>query len=158
MSNTYDFIIIGGGSAGSVLANRLSEDPSNKVLVLEAGRPDYWWDFRIHMPVPLTYPLNGTFYNWAYQSDPEPFMNNRRILQPRGKVLGGSSCINGMIWIRGNARDYDNWSRLDGLQDWSYAHCLPYFKRLEDRLIGGDDYRGDDGPLKISTPKCENPL
>ena len=107
---SYDFIIIGGGSAGSVLTNRLSEDPSNNVLVLEAGRPDYKWDFRIHMPAALTYLLTGTDYNWGYASDPEPFMYDRRIAQPRGKVLGGSSSINGMIWIRGNAMDYEKWA------------------------------------------------
>jgi choline dehydrogenase len=103
----FDYIIVGGGSAGSVLANRLSADPNNKVLVLEAGHPDYKLDFRIHMPAALTYPLAGKTYNWWYESDPEPFMNNRRIYQPRGKVLGGSSCINGMIYIRGNANDFE---------------------------------------------------
>ncbi|MDY0132260.1 MAG: choline dehydrogenase [Desulforegulaceae bacterium] len=154
----YDYIIIGGGSAGSVLANRLSKDPSNKVLVLEAGRPDYKLDFRIHMPAALTYPLQGRFYNWWYESDPEPFMNNRRIYQPRGKVLGGSSTINGMIYIRGNAMDYEKWSRIEGLEDWSYFQCLPYFKKFETRLVGANLYHGDKGPLKISTAKCENPL
>ncbi|WP_268033169.1 choline dehydrogenase [Algoriphagus sp. PAP.12] len=155
---TYDYIIVGGGSAGAVLTNRLSENPANQVLVLEAGRPDYKWDFRIHMPAALTYLLTGTNYNWGYSSDPEPHMNNRRIAQPRGKVLGGSSCINGMIWIRGNAMDFEKWSKDEGLEDWDYAHCLPYFKRVEERLIGGDDYRGDKGNLKLTTPECDNPL
>ena len=155
---TQDYIIIGGGSAGSVLTNRLSEDSSNKVLVLEAGRPDYTWDFRIHMPAALTYLLTGTNYNWGYTSDPEPFMYNREIAQPRGKVLGGCSSINGMIWIRGNAMDFDKWANDDGLDSWDYAHCLPYFKKVENRLIGGDDYRGDKGNLKLTTPKCDNPL
>lgn len=155
---TYDYIIVGGGSAGAVLTNRLSENSANQVLVLEAGRPDYKWDFRIHMPAALTYLLTGTNYNWGYSSDPEPHMNNRRIAQPRGKVLGGSSCINGMIWIRGNAMDFEKWSKDEGLEDWDYAHCLPYFKRVEERLIGGDDYRGDEGNLKLTTPECDNPL
>ena len=154
----YDYIIVGGGSAGAVLTNRISETPSNQVLVLEAGRPDYKWDFRIHMPAALTYLLTGTDYNWGYTSDPEPYMNNRRIAQPRGKVLGGSSCINGMIWIRGNPMDYEKWSCDDGLMKWDYAHCLPYFKKVENRLIGGDHYRGDKGNLKITTPACYNPL
>jgi choline dehydrogenase len=154
----YDFIIIGGGSAGSVLTNRLSEDPSNNVLVLEAGRPDYKWDFRIHMPAALTYLLTGTNYNWGYTSDPEPFMYDRRIAQPRGKVLGGSSAINGMIWIRGNPLDFEKWAADEGLENWDYAHCLPYFKKVETRLSGGDEYRGDKGNLKLTTPACENPL
>lgn len=155
---SYDYIIVGGGSAGAVLTNRLSVDPANKVLTLEAGAVDHWWDLRIHMPAALSYLLTGTQRNWAYSSDPEPKMNNRRIFQPRGKVLGGSSCINGMIWIRGNAMDYDKWAKEDGLENWSYAHCLPYFKKVETRLIGGDDYRGDEGPLKLTTPECKNPL
>ncbi len=154
----YDFIIIGGGSAGSVLANRLSTHPRHRVLVLEAGRPDHRLDFRIHMPAALTYPLTGRTYNWWYESDPEPFMHNRRIYQPRGKVLGGSSCINGMIYIRGNAMDYEKWSQEDGLADWSYAHCLPYFKRVECRMVGADAYPGATGPLYLTTPGCDNPL
>ena len=154
----YDKIIIGGGSAGCVLANRLSEDSSTRVLVLEVGRPDYRLDFRLHMPAALTYPLANRTYNWWYESGPEPNLDGRRVYQPRGKVLGGSSSINGMIFIRGNPMDYDGWAKMSGLETWSYAHVLPYFKRLENRLIGGDDYRGSGGPLHLETPDCDNPL
>ncbi|MGE4343995.1 MAG: choline dehydrogenase [Geoalkalibacter sp.] len=154
----YDYIIVGGGSAGSVLANRLSANPDNKVLVLEAGPPDYKLDFRIHMPAALTYPLQSKTYNWWYESDPEPLMHSRRIYQPRGKVLGGSSCINGMIYIRGNAMDYEKWGKNEGLEKWDYAHCLPYFRKVETRLKGADEYHGSNGPLYLTTPRCENPL
>jgi choline dehydrogenase len=154
-----DFIIIGGGSAGCVLANRLSEDPANKVLVLEAGPIDHLWDFRIHMPAALSYLIaKRNARNWGYVSEPEPNMNNRRIAQPRGRGLGGSSILNGMIYQRGNPLDYEKWASFEGLDQWSYAHCLPYFKRIETRLIGGDDYRGSEGPLYLTTPECDNPL
>src|SRR5499433_4435924 len=137
-----DFVIVGGGSAGSALANRLSADPANRVLVLEAGRPDYAWDVFIHMPAALTFPIGSRFYDWQYESEPEPYLNGRRIYHARGKVLGGSSSINGMIFQRGNPLDYERW----GLDGWDWAHVLPYFKRMERCLAGADDYRGGQGP------------
>jgi choline dehydrogenase len=152
----FDYIIVGAGSAGCVLANRLSEDADVRVLVLEAGPQDY--SIFIHMPSAFAYPLAGTKYNWHYESEPEPFLNNRRMHCPRGRVIGGSSSINGMVYIRGHALDYDGWAKSRGLETWSYAHCLPYFKKSETRLKGGDAYRGNAGPLFVSTGACRNPL
>jgi choline dehydrogenase len=156
--NQYDFIIIGGGSAGCALANRLSADPSIGVLVLEAGRPDYIWDIFIHMPAGLSYPIGNQHYDWGYESEPEPFMHNRRIYHARGKVLGGSSSINGMIFQRGNPLDYERWAADEGMETWDYAHCLPYFKRMENCLAGGDEFRGSDGPLVLERGPAETPL
>jgi choline dehydrogenase len=156
----YDFVIIGGGSAGSALANRLSADPSHRVLVLEAGRPDYPWDVYIHMPAALTFPIGSRFYDWKYESEPEPCMNGRRIFHARGKVLGGSSSINGMIFQRGNALDYERWAADPGMESWDYAHCLPYFKRMENCLAAAEDdvYRGHAGPLVLERGPATNPL
>ena len=131
MEKQYDYIIVGGGSAGCVLANRLSKDPQNRVLMLEAGRPDYIWDLFIHMPAALTIPIGSKYYDWMYESEPEPYMDGRKVYHARGKVLGGSSSINGMIFQRGNPMDYEKWGQLPGMQHWDYAHCLPYFKRME---------------------------
>ncbi|MGB0384945.1 MAG: choline dehydrogenase [Ardenticatenaceae bacterium] len=154
----YDYIIVGGGSAGCALANRLSANPEHEVLVLEAGRADYIWDIFIHMPAGLAFPIGNRLYDWRYESEPEPFMHNRRIYHARGKVLGGSSSINGMIFQRGNPMDYERWAADEGMAEWDYAHCLPYFKRMETCLAGGDQYRGADGPLILERGPAENPL
>ncbi len=160
MTEAYDFVIIGGGSAGSALANRLSADPSHRVLVLEAGRSDYPWDVFIHMPAALPFPIGNRFYDWKYESEPEPFMNGRRVYHARGKVLGGSSSINGMIFQRGNPLDYERWAADPGMETWDYAHCLPYFKRMENCLAADldDDFRGHAGPLVLERGPATNPL
>ncbi len=156
----YDFVVVGGGSAGSALGNRLSADPSNRVLVLEAGRSDYIWDAFIHMPAALAFPIGNRLYDWKYESEPEPHMNGRRIYHARGKVLGGSSSINGMIFQRGNPLDYERWASDPGMQTWDYAHCLPYFKRMERCLAADRDdaFRGHAGPLVLERGPATSPL
>ncbi len=145
----YDYVIIGAGSAGCVLATRLSEDAGCRILLLEAGPADRSW--KIHMPSGMGQLLSSTTFNWSYVSEPEPHLNNRRLTHPRGRVLGGSSSINGMVYIRGHARDYDHWAQ-SGCRGWSYAELLPYFKRAEQHQHGGDTYHGGDGPLFVSRP------
>jgi len=153
-----DYVIVGGGSAGSAMANRLSVDPENSVLVLEAGRRDSWWDVYIHMPAALTFPIGNSHYDWMYSSDPEPEMNGRKVSHGRGKILGGSSSINGMIFQRGNPLDFERWAADPGMETWDYAHCLPYFKKMETTLAGADEWRGGDGPLLLERGKTKNPL
>ncbi|MHC8400546.1 choline dehydrogenase [Pseudomonas sp. MDT1-17] len=152
----YDYIIIGAGSAGCVLANRLSEDPATSVLVLEFGGSDR--SVVIQMPSAFSIPMNTKKYNWRYETEPEPYLNGRRIHCPRGKVLGGSSSINGLVYIRGHAYDFDEWESL-GAQGWGYRNCLPYFKRAEHYEEGGDGYRGSTGPLHTTNGNhMKNPL
>ncbi len=151
-----DFIIVGAGSAGCVLANRLTEDPTCRVVLIEAGGSDR--SIFIQMPTALSIPMNMTKYNWAFESQPEPHLDNRRMHCPRGKVLGGSSSINGMVYVRGHARDFDEWQD-HGARGWNYAGCLPYFKKAETWIGGGDDYRGGDGPLGTCNGNgMKNPL
>ncbi|WP_426998395.1 choline dehydrogenase [Pseudarthrobacter sp. N5] len=159
-NESYDYVIVGGGSAGSVLADRLSADGTHTVLVLEAGRSDYPWDLFIQMPAALTFPSGNRFYDWQYRSDPEPHMEGRRIAHARGKVLGGSSSINGMIFQRGNPLDYERWGADAGMETWDFAHCLPYFNRMENALAAdpADELRGHDGPLVLERGPARNPL
>ena len=157
---TFDVVIVGGGSAGCALANRLTADGSRSVLVLEAGRSDYPWDPLIQMPGALTFPSGNPLYDWRYESEPEPYLNGRRIAHARGRVLGGSSSINGMIFQRGNPMDYQRWGADPGMADWDWAHCLPYFRRMENCLAAAPDdgYRGHSGPLVLERGPARNPL
>ena len=154
----YDVVVVGGGSAGAVMANRMSEDGTTRVLLLEAGRPDSFWDVFIHMPAALPFPIGSRFYDWGYRSDPESEMGGRQVYHARGKMLGGSSSINGMIFQRGNPMDYDRWAEAPGMEGWDYAHCLPYFKKMETCTAGADDYRGGDGPLILERGPATNAL
>lgn len=156
LKERYDYIIVGAGSAGCVLANRLTEDPSVEVLLLETGGSDK--SIFIQMPTALSIPMNTKKYNWQFETEPEPFLNDRKMHCPRGKVLGGSSSINGMVYVRGHAKDFDEWQQ-EGAEGWDYAHCLPYFKKAETWSFGGNVYRGGEGPLAVNNGnEMENPL
>ncbi|MGB7271229.1 MAG: choline dehydrogenase, partial [Albidovulum sp.] len=150
-----DYIIVGAGSAGCVLANRLSEDVSNRVLLIEAGPENN--ALSLKMPAAVLSNLNSTRHNWAFQGEPEPELNGRQIQHDRGKTLGGSSSINGMVFIRGHALDYEGWQQA-GCQGWGYADVLPYFKRMENYGGGADAFRGDDGPMHVHRARPEDPL
>jgi choline dehydrogenase len=152
----FDYIIVGAGSAGCVLADRLSADGKNNVLLLEYGGSDR--SILIQMPAALAYPMKSKRWNWGYKSEPEPHLNNRILNCPRGKGLGGSSSINGLVYVRGNPLDFDRWQNEEGATGWGYADVLPYFKRAENRAEGGNIYRGGDGPLSTTYGLLENPL
>lgn len=150
-----DYIIVGGGSAGCVLANRLSANPGISVAVFEAGKANHSW--KVNMPAALTYNLENDKHNWYYHTEPQSQMNKRRLYWPRGKILGGSSALNAMVYVRGHAKDFDRWD-AEGATGWNYENVLPYFKRAETYSKGGDYYRGDAGPLKVSHKITDNPL
>ncbi|BED91183.1 oxygen-dependent choline dehydrogenase [Pseudoalteromonas sp. MM1] len=156
MSNTFDYIIVGAGSAGCVLANRLSEDTNNKVLLLETGGSDK--SIFIKMPTALSIPMNTDKYAWQFHTQPEPYLDNREMHCPRGKVLGGSSSINGMVYVRGHAKDFDEWQQ-HGANGWDYQSCLPYFKKAESFYLGENAHRGGTGPLGVNNGnEMQNPL
>ena len=158
-SAPYDYVIVGGGSAGSALANRLSADPGTRVLVLEAGRAEHRWDPIVTMPAALGFPVGNPRYDWCYATEPEPHMQGRRMRQPRGKILGGSSTINGMLYQRGNRGDYDQWAADTADPGWDYAHVLPYFQRFEHVTAPDPDgVRGHAGPQHLDRAKAEGPL
>ena len=154
--DVYDYIVIGAGSAGCVLANRLTESGEYSVLLLEAGPMDR--DLMIHIPAGVYKVFKDPKLNWNYISEDEPALYNRNIDCPRGRVIGGSSSINSMVYMRGHPKDYDRWASEHGLAQWSYAQCLPYFKAGETSDRGADDWRGGDGPLSVSKCSLENPL
>ena len=155
-SNEYDYVIIGAGSAGAILANRLSEDKNIRVLLLEYGASDA--SIFVRMPSALSIPMNSATHNWGFESEPEPYLNNRRMNCPRGKVIGGTSSINGMVYVRGHPRDIDSWQE-SGADGWNYANCLPYFKKLENHRVVDSEYAGSGGPVDISGGnRMKNPL
>ena len=152
---TYDYIVVGAGSAGAAVANRLSEDPRNKVLLLEAGRASHPWSF---IPIGMARLITNPAANWLYSSEPEASTNGRRLPVPRGKLLGGSSSINGMVFVRGQAQDFDTWAQM-GNHGWSYTEVLPFFKRMESYAGEGDNgFRGREGPLRVTNPEPRDPL
>ena len=150
-----DFVIVGSGSAGAAMAYRLSEDGKSTVAVIEYGGTDYG-PF-IQMPAALSYPMNMRRYDWGFRTEPEPHLGGRVLATPRGKVLGGSSSINGMVYVRGHARDFDHWAQ-EGAAGWSFADVLPYFRRMENASGGEEGWRGTDGPLHVRRGPRENPL
>lgn len=158
----YSHVVVGAGSAGCVLAGRLTEDPEQRVLLLEAGPKDMYAGskrlrWKIHMPAALVANLCDDTYNWCYHTEPQAGLDGRVLYWPRGRVWGGSSSLNAMVYVRGHAEDYERWRR-QGAAGWDYAHCLPYFRRAQAHELGAGRYRGGDGPLRVSRGKSGHPL
>src|ERR1700759_111155 len=151
---TYDYIVVGAGSAGAVVANRLSADPRNKVLLLEAGRASHPWS---RIPIGYARLITNPQANWLYSAEPEPNTNGRKLSVPRGKLLGGSSAINGMAFVRGQAQDFDTWAQM-GNHGWSYGDVLPFFKRMEHYAGGDDTFRGRAAPTHVPSPPPRLPI